>query len=322
MRNHPHLLGWLVVLLFAGGLFAFDQDPVDSWHKRIPYSGHLERDGAPLNEVVSVEFQLWTTPSGGASPAFSEVLDVDVQQGAFSVLLGDTPGNAVDDELFATRDTLYLQVLVDGAAVGARQRILASPFASGTAGVPPGVIMAWGGQSADIPAGWMLCDGTAVSRSLYPALFAAIGTAHGAGNGSTTFHLPDHRGRFLRGVSGGTSRDPDRNARSAANSGGFTGNAVGTVQGAATARPSAAFTTTTTGNHNHTNGNFDRLMIIGSNSNSCGRSFSSGDVSCGEPDLARSASIQTNGNHNHSVNGGGDNETRPQNASVHYIIKY
>ena len=48
----------------------------------------------------------------------------------------------------------------------------------------------------------LACDGAAVSRAAYPELFGAIGTTFGAGNGSTTFNLPDLRGRFVRGTGG------------------------------------------------------------------------------------------------------------------------
>lgn len=54
------------------------------------------------------------------------------------------------------------------------------------------------------PAGWLLCDGRAVSRSTFVALFAAIGTAYGPGNGSTTFNLPDLRGRAPIGAGTGS----------------------------------------------------------------------------------------------------------------------
>lgn len=50
--------------------------------------------------------------------------------------------------------------------------------------------------------GWLICDGAAVSRSTYSALFAKIGTTYGVGDGSTTFNLPDFRDRFPTGVSG------------------------------------------------------------------------------------------------------------------------
>jgi microcystin-dependent protein len=54
------------------------------------------------------------------------------------------------------------------------------------------------------PTGWLLCNGQAVSRTTYSALFAAIGTTYGAGNGSTTFNLPDCRNEFFRGWDGNT----------------------------------------------------------------------------------------------------------------------
>ena len=69
-------------------------------------------------------------------------------------------------------------------------------------GIPAGVIMAWGASSA--PANWLICDGAAVSRSIYASLFNAIGTTYGVGDGSTTFNLPDLRGRVPVGKNGAT----------------------------------------------------------------------------------------------------------------------
>lgn len=70
-------------------------------------------------------------------------------------------------------------------------------FASAPSAVPTGAILPYGGSSA--PTGYLLADGTAVSRTTYSDLFAAIGTAYGVGNGVTTFNLPDLRGRFPLG---------------------------------------------------------------------------------------------------------------------------
>ena len=64
--------------------------------------------------------------------------------------------------------------------------------------VPSGSIIAFGGASAP-DAGWLLCDGSDVNRTTYARLFAAIGTAYGTGNGSSTFGLPDLRDRVLLG---------------------------------------------------------------------------------------------------------------------------
>lgn len=57
--------------------------------------------------------------------------------------------------------------------------------------LPSGMIVSFGGSSA--PKGWLLCNGAAVSRTTYKNLFSAIGTSYGAGDGSTTFNLPDLR---------------------------------------------------------------------------------------------------------------------------------
>lgn len=77
------------------------------------------------------------------------------------------------------------------------------PLLSSTS-VPAGTIAPFAGGTA--PEGWLLCNGQAYSRTTYKALFDALGGASspwGSGDGSTTFTLPDFRGRFLRGA--GTS---------------------------------------------------------------------------------------------------------------------
>jgi microcystin-dependent protein len=67
-------------------------------------------------------------------------------------------------------------------------------------GVPAGTIVQWG--TATAPANWMICDGTAISRSTYASLFNVIGTTYGAGDGSTTFNLPNLKGRVPIGLDG------------------------------------------------------------------------------------------------------------------------
>lgn len=67
-------------------------------------------------------------------------------------------------------------------------------------------IIPWAGRSTGVPTSWLLCGGEAVSRTTYAALFAAIGTTYGAGDGSTTFNVPNLITRFPRGnaTPGGT----------------------------------------------------------------------------------------------------------------------
>jgi hypothetical protein len=63
--------------------------------------------------------------------------------------------------------------------------------------MPTGSLMPYAGASA--PTGYLLCDGAAISRTTFSALFALVGTTYGAGDGSTTFNIPDLRGRVIAG---------------------------------------------------------------------------------------------------------------------------
>lgn len=71
-------------------------------------------------------------------------------------------------------------------------------------GVPPGAICWTGAATAD--AGWALLNGQAISRTANPALFLRYGTAYGTGDGTTTFNLPDVKGRTIAHVDGGANR--------------------------------------------------------------------------------------------------------------------
>lgn len=69
--------------------------------------------------------------------------------------------------------------------------------------VPVGTVVMWAGNSVNVPSGWALCDGSAISRTTYEDLYALQGNVFGGGDGSTTFNLPDMRDRFVVGA--GTS---------------------------------------------------------------------------------------------------------------------
>lgn len=75
-------------------------------------------------------------------------------------------------------------------------RMLNQVPASGSA-LPPGTMIDYGGATA--PAGWLLCNGQAISRTGYPLLYAAIGIIYGPGDGAATFNVPDFRGRAAIG---------------------------------------------------------------------------------------------------------------------------
>ena len=92
------------------------------------------------------------------------------------------------------------------AALSAEQgKVLAGLIASA---IPSGAVLYFAGQTA--PSGWLKANGAAVSRSTYAALFAAIGTTYGTGDGRSTFNLPDLRGEFVRGWDDGRGVDNGR----------------------------------------------------------------------------------------------------------------
>lgn len=70
--------------------------------------------------------------------------------------------------------------------------------------IPAGIVSAYGGNNA--PEGWLICDGSAVSRTTYRNLFSAIGINYGEGDGTTTFNLPNLKGKVIVGVD---SQDED-----------------------------------------------------------------------------------------------------------------
>ena len=192
--------------------------------------------------------------------------------------------------------------------------------------IPIGSINAFAGTS--FPAGWLLCDGTAVSRTTYAALFTSISTAWGYGDNSTTFNVPDLRGLFLRGKDGGATRDPDKSTRTALKTGGAIGDNVGSYQNQATVKnlmtASSAAVGGADGVHSHTPpANMNGYVF------DCAGGYASWVLQTGaDVGMADKAAPTAGSGHGHAApaitlaDGSVDHETRPKNVNVNYIIKY
>lgn len=76
--------------------------------------------------------------------------------------------------------------------------------------VPAGTVHTFAGAIAGLPSGYLLADGSAISRTTYADLFAAVSTTYGVGDGSTTFNIPDLRGEFIRGLDNSRGIDTGR----------------------------------------------------------------------------------------------------------------
>jgi microcystin-dependent protein len=176
-----------------------------------------------------------------------------------NIVDGDTAATAttlVDADRFVVNDdgTMVQVALTDLATyISANHSItqingLTYPVADGSAGqfmttdgagtlsfttmasvIAAGMLIPYAGSSA--PTGWLMCYGQDVSRTTYSDLFTAIGITYGIGDGSTTFTLPDLRGRTIAGKDsmGGTSADRLTNQ-----DGGLDGDGLGNVGGAET----------------------------------------------------------------------------------------
>ncbi len=159
--------------------------------------------------------------------------------------------------------------------------------------IPPG---AWLGLGAPfVPVGFLYCNGQAVSRTTYAALFNAIGTRWGGGDGSQTFNLPDWRGAFLRGWDDGRGLDSGRAFASYQDSENKSHSHSGQTHGA--------------GEHSHSiPGAFGGSGSAGATSGNVGLSNTSGSA----------------GYHTHplSIDASGGAESRPKNYTTYFVMKF
>jgi microcystin-dependent protein len=129
------------------------------------------------------------------------------------------------------------------AVAGTLVNTVASTGISGFGATPIGGLMPYAGLTA--PSGWILCYGQDISRTTYAALFAIVSTTYGTGDGSTTFGLPDLRGRVIAG-------QDDMGGSSANRLTGVTGSLNGDTLGAAGGTETHTLTTAQLASHTHT----------------------------------------------------------------------
>jgi microcystin-dependent protein len=129
------------------------------------------------------------TPAGLNLTAAPTVVVADNEVTTAKIL----DANVTDAKLAATLNLSSKTVTLPNASVTLAQLVTAVQQAL----LPAGAVQAFAMNSA--PAGWLEADGSNVNRTTYAALFSAISTTYGAGDGSTTFALPDLRGIFVRG---------------------------------------------------------------------------------------------------------------------------
>ena len=283
--RRPIILRTLIAIIF--GLISFQSANADI-PEIISYQGILsDSTGSPLTGDYNITVSIYDQESGGVALWSETHANVVVSDGKFNIMMGSVAslsdsldfevpywlGVSIGGGAELTPRTQFASTATAFAAQKVLERILpagmVAPFAMGTP-----------------PSGWLECKGQAVSRENYADLFAAIDTMYGAGNGSTTFNLPDYRGYFLRGWDRGANRDPDRSTRTDRGDG-TTGNAVGTRQG-------------------------DEFKS---------HTHSQKRATWGYPEYIDSGNNLTIANAG-TTGASGGNETRPKNVTVMYCIKY
>jgi microcystin-dependent protein len=161
-----------------------------------------------------------------------------------------------------------------------------------------------------LPTGYLECNGAAISRTTYSALYAKIGTTHGGGDGSTTFNIPDLRGVFVRGWDHGRGTD--------------SGRTFATIQGSANlshthgvSDPGHAHSVSDPG-HAHGGG-----ATTTTNNNATSYSASTGARIVTANTSAAGTGIGIYGNTTGiSIGASGGGESRPVNAALMFAIKY
>jgi hypothetical protein len=292
--------------------------------------------------AYTLQFRLWdsqtATNAGGGGDLIwgQQYANIAVQSnGVFNVILGSPGGSPIAEATPAVNNLAYAfsgsncflgltAISTPSGSVSSpseilpRQQLLSVPFAVQAqqaaqalvasslvsnlayALCPPGTVVAYMGTNA--PPGWLLCDGSLVSRTNDATLFSVIGTASGSGDGSTTFNLPDLRGVFLRGMNGSRSdsfADSDDNTTLRTNifTGGNTGNAVGSYQQDAFAA------------HYHQTTMSDNNGVANTWGNPLGHGVGGEFSGTSDGGIDPTSTV-------------GGSETRPKNAYVNYIIKY
>ena len=294
---------FLLFIMVCMGLFANAQNGIS-------FQG-IARDPQGLalsTKSVTVEFTI-------GSFTETQTLTTD-NYGVFSAVIGSVNTSAFDNLVFANI-TDKLKVEVDGVTIY-DDKFNYAPYAKAAEnGVPPGTIIPFAGPVSNIPAGYLYCDGTSyASTGMYGKLSQVIGYAWGNDGGK--FRVPDLRGMFIRGVDDAAGIDEDKTSRTASNTGGNTGNAVGSKQLENFKAHTHAASSSSAGAHTHSYWDMyhhdsydDAANTDGANGNGTGKK-----------DTAETTSSDGAHTHTITVNNTGGNETRPDNAYVIFIIKY
>lgn len=181
-------------------------------------------------------------------------------------------------------------------------------------GVPSGAVFCI--AVATIPSGYLECNGAAVSRTTYAALFAIIGTQYGAGDGSSTFNIPDLRGEFVRGYDHGRGTDSGRN--------------IASNQSSQNKEHDHSVSLSGTTSNKSLTGNIRKISegfrVQGSASGVFSKTNDGNNSVTGSSSTSPVSGVDFDASHTHTFSVSGDtgsqgSESRPRNVAMMYVIK-
>ena len=236
-----------------------------------------------------------------ASPDFTGTVD-----SAGDIVMGGTGALKLPSGTTAQRPTPATGQIRFNSTTTSFEGYNGSAWGGLASGIPTGTILTFGASTP--PSGFLECNGSAISRSTYASLFSILSTTHGAGDGSSTFNIPDLRGQFVRGWDNSAGVDASR--------------AFGSSQ------------TDQNKNHTHTT---DSQSLTGSVSHLSGSLANNPGTASGiitklsptsaigarSSGSANASGISIDATHSHTISSsGGGTEARPKNIALMYIIKF
>jgi microcystin-dependent protein len=249
---------------------------------------------------------------------------VPVVDGYYNVLLGPADESSRPLRAAFADDARFLEITVSNnvttVVIAPRQQIMSVPYVlKSEHGVPVGAIMPFAGPFNGLPEGWVLCNGANVNEATYPDLYAVIGTTWGVGGGSGgDFNLPDLRGYFARGA-GGSNTGATLPQSIEEHSHGLAGH-THPASDSGDHLFGELSASGTSGSIDETSGSFNYNRQITSLSTSIALS-GSGTTGLGVGGTTGGPSTADTGTSVTEQTGVLDNETRPENAYVVFMIK-
>ena len=189
--------------------------------------------------------------------------------------------------------------------------------------IPVGSIIPFGGTSANVPDGFLLCNGALLNRNDFSALFDVIGTQWGTNSG-TDFRVPTTQGLLLRGTAYGSGFDPDRNSRTAIQGGAQAGDQVGSYQTTRYGVHShgTVFAYYTSNNSNVVSGVSNFVAGNGGFNSTANRYLSFGANSGPRAGFNGNVNVNSVATKRIATDNIGSNQSVGANVYVNYIIKY